>query len=328
MGSKTEIVPMAGSGLALIAPELEAAREYILAGVPKNTQRAYAADWAAFSEWCEDHRQAALPASPATIAAYLSSQARGLKASTLRRRLAAIAKMHSVKGHPNPCGTAPVKATMRGIEATIGTRAQGKAPVTNDALTRMIDGYGTRTDLDALRARALLLVGFAGAFRRSELSDLRMNDLTWSPEGVVILVRKSKTDQRGEGLQKAVPYIGGRMCAAGALAAWVRAVGSGDGPVFRPILRTGTATIARPLSTQSIALIIKVSAERVGIDPGTVSGHSLRAGHVTEARSRGIADAATMQTTGHKRVETLEMYDRRNNPFSKGSAASVLRPKE
>lgn len=324
----TGLIITNGGPLATIRTELEAAREYILAGVPKNTQRAYAADWADFSEWCEEKHQRALPASPATIAAYLSASATSLKPSTLRRRLAAIAKMHSVKGQPNPCGTEPVKATMRGIESVVGTRVEGKAPVTHDALARMIDGYGTQTDLHSLRAKAILLVGFAGAFRRSELVALNMEDLSWSPQGVVILVRKSKTDQRGEGQQKAIPYVGGTMCAAGALAAWVKAVGDNSGPVFRPILRGGNGTGRHALSTQSVALVVKVAAERAGINPTTVSGHSLRAGHVTEARARGVADAATMQTTGHKRIETLEMYDRRNNPFSKGSAADVLRSKE
>ena len=313
--------------LAALAPQLEAAKEYILAGVPKNTQRAYASDWSDFSGWCADKKCAPLPANPQAIVAYLSDQARDKKASTLRRRLAAIAKMHSIKGQPNPCSTEIVKATMRGIEATLGTRTTGKAPVTHEALAKMIAGFGNRTDLDTLRSKALLLVGFAGAFRRSELCALQMTDLTWSPEGVVILVRKSKTDQRGEGLQKAIPYVGGPMCAAGALAAWVRACGVGNGPVFRALGRDGTVS-ARAITDQSVALIVKGAAARVGIDPSTVAGHSLRAGHVTEARSRGVADAATMQTTGHKRVETLEMYDRRNNPFSKGSAANVLRSRE
>lgn len=327
MAAKLEIVPKASTGLAAIAPQLEAAKEFILAGVPKNTQRAYASDWADFTEWCGDHACATMPADPRSIIAYLSDQARDHKASTLRRRLAAIAKMHSVKGHPNPCAVEVVKATMRGIEATLGTRASGKAPVTHETLAKMIDGFGTRRDLDTLRAKAILLVGFAGAFRRSELVALRMEDLSWSPEGVVILVRKSKTDQRGEGQQKAIPYVGGPLCAAGALATWVRLCASGSGPVFRALGRDGSVS-DRAITDQTVALIVKGAASRVGIDPRTVSGHSLRSGHVTEARARGVSDAATMQTTGHKRVETLEMYDRRNNPFSKGSAANVLRSKE
>lgn len=327
MTARTEIVLPAGSGLAAIEPEIEAAKEYIRAGVPKNTQRAYASDWSDFAGWCEGRGVAPIPAHPSVIAAYLSASADDLRASTLRRRLAAIAKMHSIKGHPNPCGTETVKATMRGIEATIGTRPQGKAPVTHAELKRMIDGFGTRADAEAVRARAILLVGFAGAFRRSELVELHIEDLTWSPEGVVILVRRSKTDQRGEGQQKAIPYVGGPMCAASALAAWVKAVHSGTGPVFVGLTRDGQPRPGAGLSDQSVALLIKGAAARAGIDPTTVSGHSLRSGHVTEARSRGVADAATMQTTGHKRVETLEMYDRRNNPFSKGSAADVLRPK-
>lgn len=326
MATKNAVTRVGGTDLAAIAPALEEAKKFALAGVPANTQRAYRADWDDFSAWCSEHRCQPMPADPRTLVAYLADQAKSYKTSTIQRRLSAIAKAHSVKGHPNPCSTEPVRATLRGIAATLGSRPEGKAPVTHDALTKMIAAYAGRSDNEALRARAVLLVGFAGAFRRSELCALKTTDLTWSPQGVVILVRKSKTDQRGEGHQKAIPYVGGPLCAATALAAWVKACG-GNGPVFRSLDRYRKVT-DRPLTTQSVALIVKGAADKAGIDPATVSGHSLRAGHVTEARARGVADAATMQTTGHRRVETLEMYDRRNNPFQKGSAADVLRSRE
>jgi site-specific recombinase XerD len=309
-----------------LAPAFAAAKEYAAKSVPKNTQRAYASDWSDFAGWCGDRGIPPCPADPLSVVAYVADRADSLKPSSLRRRLAAIAKAHAVKGLPNPCSVEAVKATMKGVEATHGVRVEAKAPATFDAMTRMIDTFGTRDDLEAVRARAILLLGYAGAFRRSELCALENRDLAWSQRGVVVLVRRSKTDQRGVGLEKAIPFVGGPMCAASALRAWVDKARIKDGPVFRPLTLDG-GTKVKPLSAQSIALIVKSAADRAGLDAGQFSGHSLRAGHVTEARARGVADSATMQTTGHKRTETLEMYDRRNNPFDKGSAADVLRRK-
>jgi integrase len=309
-----------------LAPAFAAAKEYAAKSIPKNTQRAYASDWSDFAGWCDDRGIPPCPADPLSVVAYVADRADSLKPSSLRRRLAAIAKAHAVKGLPNPCSVEAVKTTMRGIEATHGVRVTAKAPATFDALGSMLATFEDRTDLEALRARAVLLVGYAGAFRRSELCALDVRDLAWSKDGVVITVRRSKTDQRGIGLDKAIPFVGGPTCAATALKAWLDGAKIKDGPVIRPLTRDG-GTVVRQLSPQSIALIVKGAALAAGLDYDTFSGHSLRAGHVTEARARGVADSATMQTTGHKRTETLEMYDRRNNPFSKGSAADVLRGK-
>ena len=136
----------------------------------------------------------------------------------------------------------------------------------------------------------------------------------------------SKTDQRGKGMVKAIPFVDGPLCAGTALRVWLTAAEIDSGPVFRAFLRNGKPKPER-LSDHAIAIIIKEAAARCGLDSTEFSGHSLRAGHVTEARSRGVADASTMSTTGHKRVETLDMYDRRENAFQKTSAGDVLRRK-
>lgn len=325
--SKTDLAAPVSAALGALAPALEAAKQYAAKSIPANTQRAYKADWTDFAGWCKDRGLISMPADPRAVIAYLADRATTLKPSSLRRRLAAIAKAHGVRDQPNPCATEAVKATMKGIEATHGVRVEAKAPATFNAVEEMLATFDGRTDLEALRARAVLLLGFAGAFRRSELCALDCRDLAWSKEGVVVTVRRSKTDQRGVGLDKAIPFVGGSMCAATALRAWLDGAKITEGPVIRPILRGNTGTVVRALSPQSVALIVKGAALAAGLDAENFSGHSLRAGHVTEARARGVADSATMQTTGHKRTETLEMYDRRNNPFSKGSAADVLRRK-
>jgi site-specific recombinase XerD len=310
---------------ASLAPAVERAAEFVRESVPENTRRAYAADWAVFSEWCRQKRVAALPADPRVVAAFVADEAQRLRPASIRRRLASIAKMHKVSGHPSPTTMEPVPSTVKGIERTHGVSVKAKAPAILAAVEKMVATQRTDT-FDGLRNRALLLVGFAGAFRRSEIVGLTCDDLKWTDEGVVITLRRSKTDQRGEGKQKAIPYVPGGSCAAMALKAWMTAAKITRGPVFRPLDRNG-APKARHMVPQSVALIVKGAARAAGLDPAIYSGHSLRAGHVTEARSRGVADSQTMATTGHKRVETLDMYDRRENVFQKTSAGEILKPR-
>jgi site-specific recombinase XerD len=303
---------------------LEKAKDFVRDSVPENTRRAYAADWALFSEWCADKRVQNLPAAPHTVAAFIADESKTSKPSTLRRRLAAIGKMHSVAGHANPCSAEAVKATMKGIERSFGIVQASKAPATHAKIEQMVAKCPTVT-LDGLRSRAILLMGYAGAFRRSELCALTCDDLKWSKDGVVVTVRRGKTDQRGKGMTKAIPFVsGGDLCAATSLRVWLTAAGIDQGPVFRGFTRNGKPKPS-PLSDHAVAIIVKEAARRCGFDVSEFSGHSLRAGHVTEARSRGVADAQTMSTTGHKRVETLDIYDRRENAFQKTSAGDVLR---
>lgn len=310
---------------ATLAEPLKKAKDFLSGSVPENTKRAYASDWAGFTDWCEDKGVSPLPAHPASVAAFLADESAHCKPATLRRRLASIGKMHGINGHPNPCSTEAVKGTMKGIERQFGIAQASKAPATHERIEKMIASCPAVT-LDGLRARAILLLGYAGAFRRSELCDLLVDDLKWSKEGVVITVRRSKTDQRGKGMVKAIPFVDGPLCAGTALRVWLTAAEIDSGPVFRAFLRNGKPKPER-LSDHAIAIIIKEAASRCGLDAAEFSGHSLRAGHVTEARSRGVADAQTMSTTGHKRVETLDMYDRRENAFQKTSAGDVLRRK-
>jgi integrase len=326
MSGITKIDSAAGVPLALVEP-LEKAREYVKESVPENTRRAYAGDWALFSEWCREKRVSNLPADPRTIAAFIADEAQHSKPATLRRRLASIGKMHAVSNHPNPCAAEAVKATMKGIERAFGIAQEGKAPATLSKIEQMVAACRPDT-LDGLRARAILLVGYAGAFRRSELAELTCSDLKWTDEGVSITVRRSKTDQRGRGMVKAIPFVsGGGLCAATALRAWLVAAGIDSGPVFRSFARNGRPkpSAIRP---SIVNIIVKSCAGKCGFDAADFGGHSLRSGHVTEARSRGIADSTTMATTGHKRVETLDGYDRRGNAFQKTSAGTVLTRKE
>jgi len=314
----------AGALSTELAQAAERAAEYVRSSVPANTQRAYAADWATFTEWCAVHRAQSLPADPRVIASFVADQAKTLRPSSLRRRLAAIAKMHKIKGLANPCGAEPVPSTMKGIEATHGTAVRAKAPATLSIVEKMV--ATCRIDsLEGIRNRAILLLGYAAAMRRSELVALNVPDLEWTHEGVILTIRRSKTDQRGEGKRKAIPFVEGPFCAARALKAWLIGSGIDSGPVFRAFSGGGVRAVS--LSPQAVAVIVKHAAAAAGLPAESYSGHSLRAGHVTEARAQGVSDALTMNTTGHKRVETLNMYDRRSNLFEKTSAGSVLTKK-
>jgi site-specific recombinase XerD len=300
---------------------VEEARAYVTASVPESTQRAYRADWEAFTGWAKEHGVTPLPAKAETVAAYVADRAQSVRPGTLRRCLAAISKAHKLAGHPTPCTVEPVPSTMKGIERVAGVATTGKAPATFNAIEKLVSTFPADT-LEGLRNRALLLVGFAGAFRRSELVAIEVKELAWSDEGVVVTVPRSKTDQRGQGQTKPIPFVSGRLCAATALKAWLTASGIKNNAVFRGFYSNGD-TRPMALTPQTVALIIKSACVRAGLDPEKYSGHSLRAGHVTEARSRGVADADTMSVTGHKRIETLNTYDRRGNPFAKTSAGAV-----
>lgn len=323
MSGITRIDPAGQLPSTLVTP-VEKAKEFIRDSVPENTKRAYASDWSGFCVWCEEKKVSPMPADPRTIAAFLADESDVCRPATLRRRLASIGKMHSIAGNPNPCSTEIVRATMKGIERNFGIAQASKAPATQARLEQMVNACPAMT-LDGLRARAILLMGFAGAFRRSELVALNVADLKWTPEGVLVTVRRSKTDQRGEGILKAIPFVnGGGLCAATALKVWLTAAGIDSGPVFRGFRRNGKPKNEQ-LSDHAIAIIVKEAARKCGFEASEFSGHSLRAGHVTEARSRGVSDSSTMSTTGHRRVETLDKYDRRENAFQKTSAGEVLK---
>src|SRR3954462_14922609 len=181
----------------------EQARGYLEQSKAVNPRRAYAADWRAFTAWCDQHRLTTLPAAPETVALYLTAHAGQRKASTLQRRLVAIAHAHAAAGVDSPTTSLAVRAVAAGIRRTHGTAQQGKAPAQVDELRRMVATLGA--DLRGQRDRALLLLGFAGAFRRGELVALDVADVEMTPAGLIVTVRRSKTDQEGEGRKVGVP---------------------------------------------------------------------------------------------------------------------------
>jgi site-specific recombinase XerD len=282
-----------------------AAAGFILASKAANTTKAYASDWRDFEGWCTAHGKTALPAEPADVAAYLASlTARGLRTATIRRRCAAIGHHHQRANHDSPCSHAGVKAVLSGIARQLGTAKRKKAALTADLVVKAVRRIPS-DDLAGLRDRALLLVGFAAALRRSELVDLNVNDVGRHPKGITLTLRKSKTDQQGEGTIKAVPH-GKKLGAVAALDAWMAAAKIIEGPVFRGV--RGACVLAARLCDRQVARIVKKRCAMIGLDAGAFAAHSLRSGFITSADAAGETLAKIGKHVGHKKADTTLGY--------------------
>ena len=298
-----------------------AASNYAQASKAAATRRAYQTDTADFVVWCEMHGVQSLPGSVDTVAAYLASLASsGLRASTINRRCAGIRYMHRLAGMESPTSNEAIKAVLSGIRRSIGTAVTRKAPATADVVRIIL--ADVPHDLRGLRDRALLLLGFAGALRRSELVALNVSDLEETTEGLLVHIRKSKTDQEGSGDFVSIPH-GSRLRPVAGLTAWLQATGISEGPLFRSIKKGGSVTLER-LSDRSVAEILKRRAEAAGFDPTIFSGHSLRAGFVTAALHHGADILRVMDVTRHREVSTLKTYDRRAKAFRQHAGEAFL----
>ena len=310
------------ASLAALAPELASARSYAAASRAENTRRAYAADMDAFASWCSAKGRTSLPADGPTVALYLAYMAdEGLSVATIGRALVAINQAHKVAGLEAPRAHRAVRETFAGIRRTLGTVQKGKAPMMPEAI-RSAAAAG-RDDVLGARDRAVLAVGFAGGFRRSEIVSLDVSDLDFRTEGLVITLRRSKTDQEGAGRRVALPYGSNPdTCPVRVLRAWLDTAGITSGPVFRAVDRHGNVSPER-LSDRSVANIVKAAAERAGLDAASYSGHSLRAGLATAAAKAGKSERAIMRQTGHKSERMVRRYIRDASMFDDNAAGGI-----
>jgi integrase len=308
-------IGIVGSSTALLQRYLDNARA-------RNTISGYRSSFRQFKSWCDRADRIALPASDDTIALYISCQAENLKASTLQHHLAAIAKAHKAAGLASPmAGSLLVAETLKGIKRTNGIAPQQKAPVLTEDLRMML--RLTRKNVTGTRDRALLLTGFAGAFRRSELVSLDVADIAFTVEGLLITLRRSKTDQEGEGRQIAIPPgAHDETCPVAALRDWLQVSEISEGAVFRPI-RKGGAVIPKRLTGHAVAILIKKYITLAGMSPTTFSGHSLRAGFVTSAARAGEPERRIMRQTGHKSIEMVLRYVRQANAFTDNAVRAL-----
>ena len=308
-----------GELLAILEDLADQTRAYVAATRALSTRRAYAADWRDFQPWCEAHHVQSLPAAPESVALYITQLASKRRVATVQRRLAAISHYHQDAGHPTPTEDRLVRKTMSGIRRTHGVAPRRKAPTRTTLLRELVRDLPDTPE--GARDRALLLVGFAGAFRRSELVALDRSDVVFDPDGVRLAIRASKTDQEQAGATIGLPYgEHAETCPVRALRSWLGYVANDHPAVFRRISRWGTPTRAR-LSAQSVALILKRHTAAIGQDPRAFAGHSLRAGFATSAAAGGATERDIMRQTRHRSAEMVRRYIREGELFHKGNAA-------
>ena len=309
---------------ASIEELIQKAKIFVAAAKAPATLKAYRNDWRDFESWCRAHNLPSLPSMPESVALYIADRASTLASGTIARRLTSITKAHQAAGFPDsPARTRHfvVGETLKGIRRTIGTAQQGKAPLLSADIRRII--AARREDLLGLRDAALVLVGFAGGFRRSELAGIHIGDLKFSGDGVVVTVRKSKTDQDGAGREVGLPFGASQeTCPVRALRQWLDRAGIREGPVFRSVGRYGHVS-RRGLHKDSIGKLLKRAAARAGMNVDPLGGHSLRAGCVTQAAMNGVREFVIMRQTGHKTVATLRRYIRSGDIFRENAAAGL-----
>jgi site-specific recombinase XerD len=297
---------------------------FLLVAKASSTRHAYARDLADFRRFTQRHSLPFMPSSPEVVALYISDLATHLSVSTIRRRMAAITNSHKEAGFTNSPASPRlhyvVREVLAGIKRTLGTAQHGVDPLLADDIRRIV--AATPDKLIGLRDRALVLVGFSGAFRRSELTTiLEVDDLHFTDQGVHIRMRRSKTDQEGQGRTVSIPRgEHPETCPIHALQTWLDAAGITAGPVFRSVNRYGKVA-GRALSPRSVAKILKRAAERAGIDAASIAGHSLRAGMVTQAAINGAEERDIARTTGHRTVGMVRRYIRDGRAF--GASAQL-----
>jgi integrase len=302
------------SQLAILAETAERAKEYGRNSKSAATRLAYASDWRNFVAFAIRNELAYLPAAPQTVALYLTELAdAGKSVATIRRRIAAIADQHDETNVENPTSSKPVRAILSGISREKGVAPTRKAALTidllKDALLAMGDGK-----LPALRDRAVFLVGFHAALRRSEIAALNVEDLRFEREGVVLTVRKSKTDQEGAGYEIGLPsHPVEAICPVRALRAWLDASTITEGALFRSF-SMNLALQQHRLDGRDVARLIQRVAKRAGLE-GDLAGHSLRAGFVTSAAKAGVALDSIARVSRHKSTPILLGYIRRAQVF-------------
>ena len=276
------------------------------------TLRAYAADLANFKAWCEAHGFQAMPAAPETVGAYLAAAGLGYATSTLRRRVAAIARAHRIAKEPLDTRHPAIRETLRGIARTHGEPARRSAALATEDIRRLVATCGD--DLAGLRDRAMLLIAFAGALRRSELVALDVAHVSPSRAGLRLLIVRSKSDQGGAGAEIGISRGGAtETCPVAALKAWLKAAEIHEGPLFRKVTRWNTVVTTR-LSEDAVRQILLKRAALAGIK-GTrlepVTPHGMRAGFVTTAYRNGVPDEEIMGHTRHRDLRTMRSYVRR-----------------
>ena len=290
-----------------------------------NTLRAYKSDFKDFAAFCVKHGFNSLPTEPKIISLYLTHLSKNSKISTLRRRIVSISMVHKIKGHYLDTKHPVIIENLMGIKRIKGSMQRGKKPILINHLKAIINVIDQQeiSEIKKTRNKSLILIGFGGGFRRTELISIDREDLEFVPEGVKITIKRSKTDQFGEGMIKGLPYFSNQIyCPVINLKKWLELSNIKSGPIFRRFAKGSVLTNNR-LTDQSVVLIIKDYLNLAGIESKNYSGHSLRSGFATVAAESGADERSIMAMTGHKTTQMVRRYIREANIFKNNALNKI-----
>jgi site-specific recombinase XerD len=291
-----------------------------------NTVRAYKSDFNDFGAFCAQNGFKSLPSDPKIVSLYLTHlSTKNAKMSTLKRRLVSIGVIHKLKGHYLDTKHPAIIENIMGIKRRKGSIQKAKKPILINSLKLIIDviDQQNKQEIKKFRDRSVILIGFSGGFRRNEIVSLDCDDLDFVPEGLKINIKRSKTDQFGEGFTKALPYFdSSQYCPVVSLKKWLDISKITSGPVFRRFVK-GSKLSENRLTDQTVALLIKEYLNLVGIDSKHYSGHSLRSGFATSAAESGAEERSIMAMTGHKSTDMVRRYIKEANLFKNNALKKI-----
>ena len=303
----------------------EATLENLKSSKANNTLRAYKSDFRDFGAFCSRHGLNSLPTEPKIVSLYLTYLSKNSKFSTLRRRLVSISMVHKIKGHYLDTKHPIIVENLMGIRRIKGSIQKGKKPILINHLKLIINSINEQNtnQTKKLRDKTIILIGFGGGFRRTELISIDYEDLEFVPEGLKITLRKSKTDQFGEGMIKGLPYFDDEnYCPVTNLKKWLEISKINSGPIFRRFSKGSNLTDDR-LTDQSVVLLIKEHLRLAGIENKNFAGHSLRSGFATVAADSGADERSIMAMTGHKTTQMVRRYIREANLFKNNALNKI-----
>ena len=290
-----------------------------------NTLRAYKSDFKNFVTFCAKHSLNSLPAEPKVVSLYLTHLSKYLKISTLRRRLVSIGMVHKLKGYYLDTKHPIIVENLMGIRRVKGSIQKGKKPLLINHLKSIINVINEKKidEIKKLRDKSIILIGFSGGFRRTELISINYEDLEFVPEGLKISITRSKTDQFGEGMIKGMPYFPNEIyCPIVNLKKWIEVSKIKSGPIFRRFAK-GSALTDKRLTDQSVVLLMKEYLNLAGIENKNFAGHSLRSGFATVAAESGADERSIMAMTGHKTTQMVRRYIKEANLFKNNALNNI-----
>ena len=304
---------------------LEATLNNLKSSKSNNTLRAYKSDFKDFELFCKKYNLKSLPTEPKIVSLYITHLAKDKKVSTLKRRLVAISMMHKLKSYYLDIKHPIIIENLLGIKRAKGSIQIGKKPILVDHIKLLINKIDQQKvhEKQKLRDKTILLLGFGGGFRRTELISINYEDIEFVTEGLKIMITRSKTDQYGEGMIKGLPYFTNEIyCPVVNLKKWLQISQINSGAIFRRFIK-GSALSEKRLTSQSVALIIKKYLNLLGIDSKNFAGHSLRSGFATVASHFGADERSIMAMTGHKSPQMVRRYIREANVFKNNALSKI-----